>query len=132
MTTERRLRVADFVLWVLGATTATVACLAVLSLAVTGGLLGLKLGLFLVGFALFGIAALALQPKSPRRDRKLVDFDGDDPTRFERLLYEVPPLRDEWLPAERRVSRNWKLFATSLALLAVSLALEDVFGVAVS
>jgi len=43
----------------------------------------------------------------------------------------VPPLRGEWLPVERRVSRNWKLFMTSLSLLAVSLALEDVFGVAV-
>ena len=131
MTTERRLRVVDFVLWVLVVTTGVVVSLGVVSLAATGGLVGLKVALFLIGFGLFGVSALAVQPKSPRRDRKLIDFDGDDPARFERLLYEVPPLRGEWLPVERRVSRNWKLFMTSLSLLAVSLALEDVFGVAV-
>jgi len=131
MTTERRLRVVDFVLWVLVVTTGVVVSLGVVSLAATGGLVGLKVALFLIGFGLFGVSALAVQPKSPRRDRKLIDFDGDDPARLERLLYEVPPLRGEWLPVERRVSRNWKLFMTSLSLLAVSLALEDVFGVAV-
>jgi len=131
MTTERRLRVVDFVLWVLVVTTGVVVSLGVVSLAATGGLVGLKVALFLIGFGLFGVSALAVQPKSPRRDRKLIDFDGDDPARLERLLYEVPPLRGEWLPVERRVSRNWKLFMTSLSLLAVSLALEDAFGVAV-
>jgi len=131
MTTERRLRVVDFVLWVLVVTTGVVVSLGVVSLAATGGLVGLKVALFLIGFGLFGVSALAVQPKSHRRDRKLIDFDGDDPARLERLLYEVPPLRGEWLPVERRVSRNWKLFMTSLSLLAVSLALEDAFGVAV-
>lgn len=130
MTTERRLRVVDFVLWVLGATGGVVVVLGVLSVAVTGTLVGLKVGLFLVGFGLFGVSALAIQPKRPTRESKLVDFAREEPTRFEQLLYEVPPLRGEWLPAKRRVNRNWKLFATSLSLLAVSLALEDVFGVA--
>lgn len=132
MTTERRLRIADFAVWVLGATAGVVLSLAVLSLAVTGDLVGLKFGLFLVGFALFGVSALAIQPKRPNRESKRIDFSREEPTRYERLLYEVPPLRGEWLPAKRRVSRNWKLFATSLSLLAVSLALEDVFGVAVA
>ncbi len=132
MTTERRLRVADFLLWVLGATTGVVVSLGVLSFAATGGLVGLKFALFLVGFGLFGVSAFALQPKHSGQGSKMVDFERDDPTRFERLLYEVPPLRGEWLPVKRRVSRNWKLFATSLLLLAVSLALEDVFGIAVA
>lgn len=142
MTSKRLLRAADFTLWVVTVSAAVVAVGAVLSFALGDGLLTLKYLLFVVGFLMFGVGSIGIQPRSMRRRAKeragedtgrptLGSLSTDDGSEygFEERLHTLPPLRDEWLPPDDRVSRDWKLFVTSLVVLAVSLWLEVGVGV---
>jgi len=129
MTNRLGLRLLEFCLWVLAATASVSFVLAVLSVVTGGGLVRLKFLLFVVGFLVFGLGSLGLQPKSPRRDDKRITFEHDTETRFDERVQELPPLRGEWIPMSDRVSRNVKVFVTGVALLAVSLIMEIVFGV---
>lgn len=124
------LRFAEFAVWVVVVACAGIIVLAIPSFAFGDGLLTLKAALFVVGFLLFGVASLGLQPKRPHRDRKLVSAESDSEFGFEERIQDVPPFRDRSLPLDARVSRNVKLFVVSLLLLAVSLLLEVGFGVA--
>lgn len=127
--TSNWLRLADFVLWVTTVGAAVVGVSAVIAFAVGGGLLTLKLLLFVVGFLMFGVGSVGIQPKSPHRDEKLFSLDTITEYGFEERIQEVPPLRDNVLPFEERVSRDGKVFATSLVVLSVSLLLEVGLGV---
>lgn len=139
---SNRLRFVEFVYWV-GVLTAIVTVIgSILSLLVGGGLVGLKYYLFLVGFLLFGLGSFGIQPKSPRLGTKgryrqpvakLFSFsiDGDNELWFEELIQDLPPLRDRPIALEERVSRNTKVFVTSLVVLTLSFTLEAGLGVAV-
>lgn len=129
MTSDRAYRLIEFCVWVLVVSAAVTLVLGFLSLITGGGLVLLKFLLFVVGFLVFGFGSLGLQPKSPRRDRKLITAEGDEEFRFEERVQEVPPLRDDWLPLADRVSRDTKLFVTGLVLLGVSLGMEVLLGV---
>lgn len=113
------------------AAAATVAAV-VLGVVTGGGLVRAKYVLFFVGFGLMAVATATLWPSSPE------DLE-DDPSipeepgasGVERVVEAVPPA--SWLPAPRpgaRLSRGSKLFLASLATLAVSYAMEAVFGIA--
>ena len=129
MTNRLRLRLLEFSLWVLAATASVFFVLAVLSVVTGGGLVRLKFLLFVVGFLAFGLGSLGLQPKSPHQDDERITFEHNTETRFDEQVQELPPLRGEWIPMSDRVSRNVKVFVTGVALLAVSLIMEIVFGV---
>lgn len=129
MASRRTLRYAEFALWVGSATALIVAACAVPAFLFGSGLPSLKLLLFGVGTLLFGVGSFGIQPERPQRDGQLVDADSAEPNRFEDRLQEVPPLRGQRLPFSDRVDRNVKLFATALAVLAVSATLELLFGV---
>jgi hypothetical protein len=126
---RRLLRYAEFALWVVAATTLIVAGAAVPAFLLGEGLPTLKLLLFVIGTLLFGVGSFGIQPERPKRDGQIVDLEGEEPNRFEVKIQELPPLRGERLPFSDRVDRNVKLFTTAVAVLAVSAALELVFGV---
>lgn len=155
------LRVVEFAVWVLVVAAAVVAVVGTVGFVVGGGLVGAKVALFVVGFLLFGVGSLAIQPEPPRpADVRLTNLtDGDsggedgegarsairDPlgtvnrrvsfeereTRVDAVVQRVPPLADQDLPVDERVSQEVKLFAVSLVVLAVSLWLEFGLGVRV-
>jgi hypothetical protein len=128
--------------WIAVVTAGIVAVGSVPAVATGGGLMTLKYFLFVVGFLLFGIGSFAIQPKSPRLGDKSkfrqpvarifsMSLDGDEAFRFEKLIQRLPPLRDRTIALEHRVSRNTKLFLTSLVVLGVSFFMEAVLGVTV-
>lgn len=124
-------RYVEFVVWALvvgGVITA--GCIA-LGLVVGGSLVTAKYALFVVGFLMFGLGSLAIQPTSPRRDEPRFSLDSDGQHRFEARIQALPPLRGERLPFDRRIGRDAKLFAASLVVLGASLFLEFGLGVRV-
>jgi len=143
MASNRWLRAAEFVLWVASVAAIVVGVGAVLSFALGDGLLTLKYLLFVVGFLMFGVGSVGIQPRvrrpsmgrgdgesSPRSSiLGSLSTDSDAEYGFEERIQRLPPLRDERLPVVDRVSRDWKLFAASLVVLAVSLLLEAGLGV---
>jgi hypothetical protein len=126
---RRTLRLFEAAFWVTGATTLTVLAFGAAVLLVGGELVTLKYVLFVVGLLLFGFGSFAIQPTRPHQDEKRVDAAGEEPNRYEVRLQRLPPLRGRRLPFGDRVSRNTKLFLTGLATLAVSAAMELLFGV---
>jgi len=109
----------------------------VVAAATGGGLVRMKLILFVVGWLLMAYATVRLWPSTP----DTVDSDSTPTTetipkagsrsRFEAVLYELPPAR--WLPPPQpgvRTSDEAKLFLGSLLVLLSSFLLETVFGAA--
>lgn len=160
-----RLRLLEFVLWVLAASAAVIAASLTVGLAVGGDLLTGKYVLFVVGFLLFGVGSFLLQPSRPRRARGADDpsagedaggsqlgptaggdqygtvrdlagglgglrgrLDDREPAqhRFEARIQSVGPLADTPIPFEERIGRGYKIFATSLVVLAFSFGMEVV------
>ncbi len=119
----------EFAVWVGAASAAVVTACAVGAYTLGNGILTLKYALFVVGFALFGLGGLAIQPAGKRRERKRVSFDTGRAWAIEDRLARLPPLRGRTIPFEKRVSRDAKIFATSLVVLGVSLVLEVGAGV---
>jgi len=130
MRTERVLRLVDFALWVLAASTVAVVVSGALGFLIGDGLVGAKYGTFVAGFLLFGLGSLLIQPGRTGDDAlEGISGDASPEHEYEARLQEVGPLADEHLPYADRVSRDWKIFATSIVVLLVSLALEVVFQV---
>lgn len=143
-TSKLVLQLTEFLLWVLIASTVTVILSGVTAFVIWTNLVAVKNALFLVGILLFGIGSVGIQPKRVRRramntrseykgssDRthrqiSLGQFSADTNTEygFETRIQTIPPLRDNRLSINERVSRDWKLFATSLLVLATSLYFE--------
>lgn len=143
-TSKLILQLTEFLLWVLIASTVTVILSGVTAFVIWTNLVAVKNALFLVGILLFGIGSVGIQPKRVRRramntrseykgssDRthrqiSLGQFSADTNTEygFETRIQTIPPLRDNRLSINERVSRDWKLFATSLLVLATSLYFE--------
>lgn len=157
MRTERTVRYVEFVLWVVTVSTAVVVVGFAAGVLLGGDLRAGKLALFVIGFLLFGVGAVAIQPQGPDLSGSTMDIDeassrfglgtlGRDPADepgveadddgtdgefgFETRLQEFGPLEDHDLPIEHRVSRGVKLFVTSLVVLGTSFLLE-VAGVGV-
>ena len=130
-TTSNIARAGEFAVWVGAASAGVIAACAVAAYVFGDGPITLKYALFVVGFVLFGLGGLAIQPKSKRRDRERVTFETGAAWDVEDRLMRLPPLRGRTIPFEERVSRDVKVFATSLVVLAVSLLLEFVAGVSV-
>lgn len=128
MTTELRLRLAEFGLWVVAASSVVVSLTFTLGYA-AGGAVSAKYALFFVGVLLFGVGSLGIQPTPPHRDRRRFSVESDDQHRFEAYIQEIPPLRGERLRFDQRVGRGKKIFVTSLVVLAVSAVMEFGFGV---
>lgn len=160
MPSNRYLQIVDFVLWVGVASSVIVAASLVVGLVVGGDLLTGKYVLFVVGFLVFGLGSLLMQPTGPSetategrpseagarqpsstpggsefgtvRDpihglETLKDQFREEPNRqhrFEASIQGIGPLAEHDLPLEERVGRSYKIFATSLVVLAFSLAME--------
>ncbi|CCQ33944.1 hypothetical protein HLRTI_002259 [Halorhabdus tiamatea SARL4B] len=126
-------RYVEFALWVGSVATAIVVVLAIPSLIVGNGLVTLKYALFVVGFLLFGVGSFAIQPtprgRGPVSRLFSMSLDGGKAFGFEQRIQELPPLDGRNLPFEDRVSRNVKVFVTSLIVLGVSILLEVGLGV---
>lgn len=124
------LRLFELVLWVVAVAGAIVSGAVALGLAMEGGLTIAKRILFVVGFLLFGVSSFLLRPKPPtEEDDSAIDADDPDETRIEGYIQQVPPLRDNPIPADQRVNRNVKLFLVSIAILAASFLMETALGV---
>ncbi|WP_449404332.1 DUF7555 family protein [Halapricum desulfuricans] len=124
-------RSIEFAFWVGTVSVMIVGVSAVGAVLFGSGLLTLKYILFVVGFVLFGIGSFGIQPKSPRKRKKRITVDSDDPLAFEERIQQLPPLDDNPVPHPDRISRNVKVFVTSLVVLGVSLILEYALGVSV-
>lgn len=109
----------------------------ILAAATGGGLVRMKVVLFVIGWLLMAYATVRLWPSSP----DALESDSTPTTetipevgsrsRFEAALYELPPVR--WLPPPQprfRTSDEAKLFLGSLLVFLSSFLLETVFGAA--
>lgn len=72
MPSDRYLRFVEFVLWVVTVSATIIAVSLVLGLIIGRDLITGKYILFVVGFLLFGVGSLLLQPSRPRGDRMTV------------------------------------------------------------
>jgi hypothetical protein len=130
------LRFVEFVLWVGSTSAVTVGVLAVVALIFGEGLLTLKYLLFVVGFIYFGVGTIGMRASLKRRPDEM-DLErrrylaSNEEWDLEARLQDVPPLRRNHLPFDDRVSRNVKLFATGVTVLAISFVMEAVLGVQV-
>ena len=129
------LRLVEFVLWVGSTSAVTVGVLAVVAFIFGEGLLTLKYLLFVVGFIYFGVGTFGMRASLKRRpdeiERTRRYLASTEEWDLEARLQDVPPLRWNHLPFDDRVSRNVKLFATGVVVLAISFAMEVVLGVQV-
>lgn len=127
--TSNRIRALELLLWVAVVAGTIVIGSALVAFVFGDGLLTLKYILFVVGFLLFGLGSFGIQPKRPTKETKRITVDSDIEYRFEARIQDLPPLRDTPLPISDRVSRDIKVFLTSLVVLGVSLVLEFGLGV---
>lgn len=70
MPTRRQLRLVEFALWVLAASAIVIAAGLALGFLLGRDLLTGKRVLFVVGFLIFGLGSLLIQPSRPRPDRE--------------------------------------------------------------
>ena len=133
LVTRNLLRIVEFGYWVGVVSTAITIVLLVPAVAFGEGLLTLKYALFVVGFLLFGVGSFAIQPSPRGRGpmSRLFAFSVDSEAEFgfEQWLQTLPPLEADPIVLDARVSRNVKVFVTSLVLLGISLFLEVGLGV---
>lgn len=130
-TTSSFHRLGEFLIYICVASALiTVGC-AIGAFVLGNGLLTLKYALFVIGFGLFGLGSLCIQPKSPNRAEERVTIESGQAWEIEDWLHQLPPLRDWQIPFDDRVTRDIKLFATSLIILSISLSLESIGGVGV-
>lgn len=83
----------------------------------------------ILGGGLSGLRGLGQGPDDQPGVETSVD-ERDGPSGFEERIQNIGPLADHDLPRERRIGRRYKIFATGLAVLAVSFLLE-VAGVSI-
>lgn len=130
MRSETTLRYVELAFWVIAVALIIVAVAVLLGFATGDGLLGAKYVLFVVGFLLFGLGSLGIQPTPPNKEGRRLSLEADEENRLEAAIQELPPLREDHLPFDRRVDRGVKIFLTSLVVLGVSAILE--FGLDVT
>lgn len=112
-----------------------VAVLVVISALVSfptgSGWVGVKTGLFVIGFLLFGLSSIQLWPTPPwKRDDEEGTTGEREETRFQAFVQRIPPLGRYGLAPDERLSPAAKLFVASVLTLLVSFVMEVGFGVA--
>lgn len=122
-------RLLDVVGYAVGLTVVASLLIAPVSLAAGTGLVGLKLGLFLVGVACVGYATVLWWPSRRRSERADTPGRGERPTGFEALLARVPPWRWCRVDQRDRAHPGTKLYVAAALLFGVSFLLEVAFGV---
>lgn len=129
----------EAIIYAVAVTVIVVIVSIVISFALSGGWVGVKLILFVVGFGLFGIATFKLRPTASWRENdengsgnknsELLQMDSDNESRLQRAIYRVPPLDRYGLHPNERLSGGVKLFLASILVLVVSYLMEAVFDV---
>lgn len=114
---------AGYAAW---STVAAVFVSGLVSLVAGAGAVGVKYGLFLIGFGLFGYSIFLLKPSKPGSEPK-VQPRGD--TRFEARTKWLPPHRWFHLAPADRLRPGTKLFLASLTILAMSYLMESLLGI---
>lgn len=114
---------------------AVVAVLVVISALISfptgSGWVGVKIGLFVTGFLLFGLSSIQLWPTPPwKRDDEEETIGEREETHFQAFVQRIPPLGRYGLAPDERLSSAAKLFVASVLTLLVSFVMETVFGVA--
>lgn len=127
MTSERALRAIDFVAWV-AAVSGVVAVVVGVPTLLVGGPVLVKQALFVVGILMFGVGSFGIQPTPSYKEEKRVTIEGGGEADFEERIHDTLPV-EERPPFDERVSRDTKLFVSSLVVLGVSLLLELGLGV---
>jgi len=126
---SKRLRFAEFVVWVLAVGGLVSAGAAVVGYVVGGTLVAAKYAVFLVGVALFGLGSFGIQPTPSYKEDKRLSLDSDRQTGFEARLQDLPPLPDDPIPFDQRIGRDAKVFVTSLVVLGVAVVMEFGFDI---
>lgn len=93
------------------------------------GLLGVKYGLFLVGWLVFGYGALQLRPRAAWKDDEGGTATPRSETRFQALVQSLPPARFLPLAPGERLSTAARIFVGSVLMLATSFVMGQVFGI---
>lgn len=97
-----------------------------------------KYGLFVFGWLALGYGTLLLTPTPPWKDDKEASFKLSDAfsnpneepdTKFQRFVQALPPARFRQIPHHDRLSTGARMFIAALAMMAVSIVLEQAFGV---
>lgn len=131
----RLLKTLDAVFYAVAATLAFSVPLGLLSLLLYGDLVGLKFGLFFLGFLVFGLGAFKIQPARPWQDEDatggMVVSNSRRDSRFQRAVRRVPPLDRYTLHSHEQLSDGAKLLLAGVTMLLASFLLERLFGVAV-
>ena len=103
--------------------------LTVPSLILGMGLVGVKIGLFVVALAYLGYGTYLAWPSSPD---EFTRDDGDtteSPTRFQQFVRRLPPVAWVGLLPEAAYPDWVKVYVASLTMFATSYLMESVFGV---
>lgn len=130
MSDMRLVRALDALVYGLAVTAVLVVVSAAISFPLGGGWPGVKNLLFVLGFALFGLASFQLRPTPPWREEDAATDERRE-TRFQTAVQAVPPLRWYDLPPDDRLLTPARLFLGSVLTLAVSFLMEAVLGVGV-
>lgn len=97
-----------------------------------------KYGLFVFGWLALGYGTLLLTPTPPWKDDKEASFNLSDvftgpnrnpDTKFQRLVQALPPARFQQIPHHVRLSTGGRVFVGALVMMAVSIVMEQAFGV---
>lgn len=124
----RRARVADAILYAVVAAALAFALTLPVSLALGGGLVGVKVALFVVGFFQLALAVVRLWPRDPEDLAVETPDTRTDETTFQRAVQRLLP-DDLSIHPRHRVATPYRRFLAGLVTLAVSLVMEQVFGV---
>lgn len=124
---SRVARLVDAVQYALGLTATIALLLTPVSVLASAGFWGVKYGLFLFGVLSFGYATWLAWPRTPAD--LATEGQGREETRFQEFIRRVPPAA--WYPlAPADRARNWvRLYLASVTMLALSFAMEAVFGI---
>ena len=101
--------------------------LAPISIVLGAGLVGVKIGLFLVGTAAFGYATVLAWPSDPEDLAETVE--AETPSRFQRFVNRFPPVSLYPPTPKERLSDGVKLYVAAVSMYVTSYLMESVYGV---
>lgn len=123
----------DVLAYAITVTAIVVAVVTPVSFASRGDWVTVKVGLFLVGVALFGYGALRLWYAASKKhvsdEPNSSTVSREQDSRIQSTIDRRLPIPITELPPESRVSLPTKLFVASLLVLFVSFVMETAFGV---
>lgn len=92
------------------------------------GLVGVKIGLFLLGTGMFGYATLLAWPREPE-DLSTTAADFEPSGWFHRFVIRLPPVAYYSPTPDERVSDAIRLYLAAISMYGVSYAMETLMGV---